>query len=157
VDFVVTFSFLTIAIKNRDKAAKLTIANVISTIEDSTSGRNRSSRDTMVRTANSAKAIDTNRILFSFVFLYAIRDRANSKKANNPLPKSNISAISPLSSESGASEYANAQEKFVANNIVTIREHNKVGNLDFNSRPNSSLFTKTPAHLGVWLVTSSLE
>ena len=79
------------------------IAKIISIIEDSTSGINRSIFDTMVRIANNPKAIETNKILFSFIFLYTTRDKPQSKAAKIPLPKSNNSAISPLSKASGVS------------------------------------------------------
>ena len=84
------------------------IAKIISIIEDSTSGINRSMCDTIVPIAINPKAIETYKILFSFIFLYAIRDKAQSKAANIPLPKSNISAISPLSKDSGVSVNASA-------------------------------------------------
>ena len=89
-------------------ATKLIIANAISTIEDSTSGIKRSVCDTIVPIAIKPKAIETYKILLSFIFLYADKDKAQSKAANIPLPNSNISAISPLSKESGVSVNASA-------------------------------------------------
>lgn len=80
------------------------IASVISKKDDSISGIKRSNRDTTVLSPNSPKAIETNKIFLILMFLYAIRDNPNNKNENIPLPKSNISAISPRSRESGTSE-----------------------------------------------------
>ena len=59
-------SFFIIATKNNARATNSIIDKISSSIEDSISGMNRLSLDTITWMANSANAIDRYRILFVF-------------------------------------------------------------------------------------------
>lgn len=63
---VLTLSFFMIATKNNARATNSIIDKISSSVEDSISGMNRLSLDTITWMANSANAIDTYRNLFVF-------------------------------------------------------------------------------------------